>query len=136
MKHTNPKITWRERLIAPACEQAAEGDYSLIQALQAGFSHPYEEQSAERGNLQPPEAPVILQCWWRFPLQLFILSHQHHNKTAAQVFTEGRWDHGRRDGRRLTECPQARRALLIRLRMRRLKPKAAPMPTRGSGPGT
>ena len=136
MKRTNPKITWRERLIAPAYEQAAEGDYSLIQELQAVFSHPYDDQSAERGNLRPPEAPGILQCWWRFPLQLFILSHQHQKKTAAQVFTEGRWDHGRRDGRRLTECPQARRAPLIRLRIRRLRPKAAPMPTRGSGPGT
>jgi uncharacterized protein YdiU (UPF0061 family) len=31
MKRTNPKITWREWLIAPAYEQAAEGDYSPIQ---------------------------------------------------------------------------------------------------------
>jgi uncharacterized protein YdiU (UPF0061 family) len=47
MKRTNPKITWREWLIAPAYEQAAEGDYSLIQELQAVFSHPYDDQSAE-----------------------------------------------------------------------------------------
>ena len=31
MQCTNPKITWREWLIAPAYEQAAEGDYSPIQ---------------------------------------------------------------------------------------------------------
>jgi len=31
MKRTNPKITWREWLIAPAYEQATEGDYSPIQ---------------------------------------------------------------------------------------------------------
>jgi len=47
MKRTNPKITWREWLIAPAYELAAEGDYSLIQELQAVFSHPYDVQSAE-----------------------------------------------------------------------------------------
>ena len=47
MKRTNPKITWREWLIAPAYELAAEGDYSLIQELQAVFSHPYDDQSAE-----------------------------------------------------------------------------------------
>jgi uncharacterized protein YdiU (UPF0061 family) len=47
MKRTNPKITWREWLIAPAYELAAEGDYSLIQELQAVFSHPYDDQSAQ-----------------------------------------------------------------------------------------
>jgi len=47
MKRTNPKITWREWLIAPAYELAAEGDYSLIQELQAVFSHPYDDHSAE-----------------------------------------------------------------------------------------
>jgi len=47
MKRTNPKITWREWLIAPAYKLAAEGDYSLIQELQALFSHPYDDQSAE-----------------------------------------------------------------------------------------
>ena len=59
MKRTNPKITWREWLIAPAYEQAAEGDYSLIQELQAVFSHPYDDQSAEVGatydRLKPRE---------------------------------------------------------------------------------
>ena len=47
MKHMNPKYTWREWLIAPAYEQAAEGDTRLIKDLQAVFSNPYAEQSAE-----------------------------------------------------------------------------------------
>jgi uncharacterized protein YdiU (UPF0061 family) len=47
MKRVNPKFTWREWLIAPAYEQAAQGDFSLVRELQEVFSHPYEEQSAE-----------------------------------------------------------------------------------------
>ncbi len=47
MKRTNPKVTWREWLIAPAYQQAEQGDYTLIQELQQVFSHPYDEQSAE-----------------------------------------------------------------------------------------
>jgi uncharacterized protein YdiU (UPF0061 family) len=47
MQRANPAITWREWLIAPAYEQAAQGDTSLIQELQALFSQPYEEPSAE-----------------------------------------------------------------------------------------
>ena len=47
MKRTNPKVTWREWLIAPAYEQAGQGDFSLIKDLQAVFSHPYDEQQAE-----------------------------------------------------------------------------------------
>jgi uncharacterized protein YdiU (UPF0061 family) len=47
MKAANPAITWREWLIAPAYEQAAEGDARAIQELQAVFSHPYAEPSAE-----------------------------------------------------------------------------------------
>jgi uncharacterized protein YdiU (UPF0061 family) len=46
MKRINPKYTWREWLIAPAYEKAAQGDYGLIKELQAVFSHPYAEQSA------------------------------------------------------------------------------------------
>jgi uncharacterized protein YdiU (UPF0061 family) len=46
MKRINPKYTWREWLIAPAYEKAAQGDYGLIKELQAVFSHPYDEQSA------------------------------------------------------------------------------------------
>ena len=47
MKRRNPKYTWREWLVAPAYEQAAQGDFSLIQELQEVFSHPYDEQTAE-----------------------------------------------------------------------------------------
>jgi len=48
LKGINPQYTWREWLIAPAYEQAAQGDTSLIQELQEVFSHPYDEQSAQR----------------------------------------------------------------------------------------
>ena len=47
MQRTNPKYTWREWLIAPAYQQAAQGDTSLVQELQEVFSHPYDEQSAQ-----------------------------------------------------------------------------------------
>ena len=47
MESSNPNITWREWLIAPAYEKAAQGDYSLIKELQDVFSKPYEEQSKE-----------------------------------------------------------------------------------------
>ncbi len=45
MKLTNPKYTWREWLIAPAYQQAEEGNYSLVKELQEVLSHPYDEQS-------------------------------------------------------------------------------------------
>jgi uncharacterized protein YdiU (UPF0061 family) len=47
MQRVNPAITWREWLIAPAYEQAAQGDTSLIQELQTVFRHPYDAPSAE-----------------------------------------------------------------------------------------
>jgi uncharacterized protein YdiU (UPF0061 family) len=47
MKRVNPAVTWREWLIAPAYTQAAEGDLSLIQELQAVFRHPYADPSPE-----------------------------------------------------------------------------------------
>ena len=47
MKRVNPKVAWREWLVAPAYQQAELGDTSLIQELQAVFSHPYDELSAE-----------------------------------------------------------------------------------------
>lgn len=47
MQRVNPAITWREWLIAPAYEQAAQGDFSLVHELQAVFSHPYNELSPE-----------------------------------------------------------------------------------------
>lgn len=47
MQSINLNITWREWLVAPAYEKAAQGDYSLIKELQDVFSNPYEEQSKE-----------------------------------------------------------------------------------------
>lgn len=47
MKRVNPAVTWREWLIAPAYEQAAQGEYSLVRELQEVFSHPYDELSPE-----------------------------------------------------------------------------------------
>ncbi|MFQ6537879.1 MULTISPECIES: protein adenylyltransferase SelO family protein [Aphanothece] len=47
MQRVNPAITWREWLIAPAYQQAEQGDYRAIQELQAVFSHPYAEPSAQ-----------------------------------------------------------------------------------------
>ena len=41
MQRVNPAITWREWLIAPAYEQAATGDFSLIRELQSLFRDPY-----------------------------------------------------------------------------------------------
>lgn len=45
MKQVNPKYTWREWLVVPAYQQAAQGDYSLLKELHAVLSHPYDEQS-------------------------------------------------------------------------------------------
>ena len=47
MKRINPKFTWREWLIAPAYEQAAQGDYGLVRELQEVFRHPYDALPAE-----------------------------------------------------------------------------------------
>jgi uncharacterized protein YdiU (UPF0061 family) len=47
MKRVNPNVTWREWLIAPAYEQAAQGEFSLVRELQEVFSHPYDELSPE-----------------------------------------------------------------------------------------
>ncbi|MCP9773377.1 YdiU family protein [Synechococcus sp. Tobar12-5m-g] len=59
LKRVNPAITWREWLIAPAYERAAQGDTSLVRELQEVFSHPYDEPSAEvkttYGRLKPRE---------------------------------------------------------------------------------
>ncbi|QNG26126.1 protein adenylyltransferase SelO family protein [Synechococcus sp. HK01-R] len=48
MRRVNPAVTWREWLIAPAYQQAEQGDHSLIQELQEVFSTPYDDLSAER----------------------------------------------------------------------------------------
>jgi uncharacterized protein YdiU (UPF0061 family) len=42
MQRVNPAITWREWLIAPAYDQAAQGDTRALQELQAVFCHPYD----------------------------------------------------------------------------------------------
>lgn len=47
MQRVNPAITWREWLVAPAYEQAAQGETSRIRELQQLFSAPYDEPSAE-----------------------------------------------------------------------------------------
>ncbi len=47
MQRVNPAITWREWLVAPAYERAAQGDTGLIQELQAVFRHPYEPPAPE-----------------------------------------------------------------------------------------
>ena len=47
MKRANPAITWREWLVAPAYEQAREGDTTLIKELQQVFSTPYQAPPAE-----------------------------------------------------------------------------------------
>ena len=57
MQRVNPKVTWREWLIAPAYAQAAQGDSSLIKELQAVFRHPYDEPSAEVAALVDQRKP-------------------------------------------------------------------------------
>jgi uncharacterized protein YdiU (UPF0061 family) len=47
MKRANPAITWREWLIAPAYEQAAQGNTQLIRELQDVFRDPYNEPAPE-----------------------------------------------------------------------------------------
>jgi uncharacterized protein YdiU (UPF0061 family) len=59
MRRVNPAITWREWLIAPAYQQAEEGDNSLIQELQALFSTPYDtpadDLASRYDQLRPQE---------------------------------------------------------------------------------
>ena len=59
MRQANPQITWREWLIAPAYERAAESDLSLIQELQTVFRDPYAippaELAATYDRLKPRE---------------------------------------------------------------------------------
>jgi uncharacterized protein YdiU (UPF0061 family) len=59
LQRVNPAITWREWLVVPAYEQAAQGDFSLIQELQTVFSRPYEalpaELAASYDRLKPRE---------------------------------------------------------------------------------
>ncbi|QNI45927.1 ACR YdiU/UPF0061 family protein [Synechococcus sp. WH 8101] len=50
MRRVNPAVTWREWLIAPAYQQAEQGDHSLIQELQEVFSTPYDDLSEDRAT--------------------------------------------------------------------------------------
>lgn len=47
MKRVNPKYSLREWFVVPAYQQAATGDYSLIQELQEVMTQPYAEQSKD-----------------------------------------------------------------------------------------
>jgi uncharacterized protein YdiU (UPF0061 family) len=47
MQRVNPAITWREWLIAPAYQQAAQGHTNLIEELQEVFRLPYDELSPQ-----------------------------------------------------------------------------------------
>ncbi len=47
MKLVNPKYSLREWFVAPAYQQAAEGDYALIRELQDVITQPYAEQSKD-----------------------------------------------------------------------------------------
>jgi len=47
MKLTNPKYTWREWLVVPAYQEAAQGEYTLVKELQEVLLNPYDEQSKE-----------------------------------------------------------------------------------------
>jgi uncharacterized protein YdiU (UPF0061 family) len=59
MKRTNPSVTWREWLIAPAYQQAERGEHGLVHELQELFSYPYDEPppklAAKYDRLKPRE---------------------------------------------------------------------------------
>ena len=59
MQRVNPAISWREWLIAPAYQQAAEGNFSLIHELQSVFRDPYgtppDDLAAKYNHLKPRE---------------------------------------------------------------------------------
>ena len=45
MRQANPSLTWREWLVAPAYQQAEQGETLLLQELQEAFRQPYGEQT-------------------------------------------------------------------------------------------
>lgn len=47
MQQTNPRYSWREWLVVPAYQQAADGDFALVHELQEVLTQPYNEQSEE-----------------------------------------------------------------------------------------
>lgn len=63
MKRVNPKYSLREWLLAPAYQQAATGDYTLLTELQDVMTQPYAEQSkaieAKYYRLKPAEFNAI-----------------------------------------------------------------------------
>ena len=46
MQQENPAITWREWLVAPAYQQAEQGNHQLVQELQTVFNAPYTSPSS------------------------------------------------------------------------------------------
>ena len=46
MQQTNPRYTWREWQVAPAYQQAADGDYGLLRQLQELYANPYHFQNS------------------------------------------------------------------------------------------
>lgn len=60
MKRVNPKYTLREWMLAPAYQQAKEGNYALLHELQEVMTQPYAEQTKEAEEkyyrLKPTEA--------------------------------------------------------------------------------
>ena len=50
MQSVNPKYTMREWFVAPAYQQASEGDYVPLRTLQKVLTQPYAEQSNETEN--------------------------------------------------------------------------------------
>jgi uncharacterized protein YdiU (UPF0061 family) len=59
MKLVNPKYSLREWLLAPAYQQAVDGNYALLRELQEVMTQPYAEQSKDMEEkyyrLKPPE---------------------------------------------------------------------------------
>ena len=47
MKRVNPKYSLREWLLAPAYQQAVDGNYALLRELQEVMTQPYAEQSKD-----------------------------------------------------------------------------------------
>ena len=45
MRRCNPAITWREWLVAPAYQQAAQGNHQRVAKLQKLFQAPYDQPS-------------------------------------------------------------------------------------------
>ena len=60
MKLANPKYSLREWFLAPAYQQAALGDYSLIRELQDVMTQPYAEQSKDMEEKYYKQKPLEL----------------------------------------------------------------------------